>query len=173
MIRPATEADLPGISRIYDAIHDLEAAGRITTGWLRGIYPTLATAHAALEEGDLYVMEADGRVAASARINTCQVPEYDQASWQIPAKKDTALVLHTLTVDPALSRQGLARRFIAFYEEEARRRGLRALRMDTNARNLVARRLYASLGYREAGIVPCVFNGIPGVQLVCLEKAAF
>lgn len=31
-------------------------------------------------------------------------------------------------------------------------------------------RLYARLGYREAGIVPCVFNGIKGVGLVCLEK---
>lgn len=26
------------------------------------------------------------------------------------------------------------------------------------------------LGYEEVGIVPCVFNGIPNVQLVCLEK---
>ena len=42
--------------------------------------------------------------------------------------------------------------------------------MDTNERNAAARRLYAGLGYREAGIVPCTFNGIGGVQLVCLEK---
>ena len=42
--------------------------------------------------------------------------------------------------------------------------------MDTNARNLAARRLYKHLGYLEAGIVSCVFNGIPDVQLVCLEK---
>ena len=44
------------------------------------------------------------------------------------------------------------------------------LRMDTNAKNQAARKLYARLGYWEADIVPCVFNGIPGVQLVCLEK---
>ena len=42
--------------------------------------------------------------------------------------------------------------------------------MDTNAKNAAARRLYSRLGYREAGIVPCVFNGIPDVRLVCLEK---
>ncbi len=42
--------------------------------------------------------------------------------------------------------------------------------MDTNARNQAARALYARLGYQEPGIVDCVFNGIPGVQLVCLEK---
>ena len=42
--------------------------------------------------------------------------------------------------------------------------------MDTNARNMGARKLYQHLGYEEVGIVECVFNGIPNVQLVCLEK---
>jgi len=42
--------------------------------------------------------------------------------------------------------------------------------MDTNSRNLRARAMYKKLGYREIGIVPCVFNGIEGVQLVLLEK---
>lgn len=48
--------------------------------------------------------------------------------------------------------------------------GCAYLRMDTQAINQGARRLYAGLGYREPGLVPCVFNGIPDVQLVCLEK---
>ena len=42
--------------------------------------------------------------------------------------------------------------------------------MDTNERNASARALYRNLGYREVSIVPCACNGIPGVQLVCLEK---
>ena len=42
--------------------------------------------------------------------------------------------------------------------------------MDTNARNEAARAMYRKLGYREIGIVPTVFNGIEGVQLVLLEK---
>ena len=52
----------------------------------------------------------------------------------------------------------------------ARETGRPFLRMDTNVKNTAARRLYARLGYREAGAVSCCFNGIPGVQLVCLEK---
>ena len=31
-------------------------------------------------------------------------------------------------------------------------------------------KFYQKLGYTEIGIVPCVFNGIDGVQLVLLEK---
>ena len=37
-------------------------------------------------------------------------------------------------------------------------------------RSRFARRLYKHLGFREAGIVPCVFNGLAGVDLVMLEK---
>ena len=47
---------------------------------------------------------------------------------------------------------------------------LLCLRMDTNAKNENARRFYKKLGYSEVGIVPCVFNGIDGVNLVLLEK---
>ena len=42
--------------------------------------------------------------------------------------------------------------------------------MDTNERNTRARSIYARRGYREAGIIPCTFNGLEGVRLVCLEK---
>ena len=42
----------------------------------------------------------------------------------------------------------------------------------TNEKNKKARALYNKIGYREAGVVPCIFNGIEGVPLVCLEKMA-
>lgn len=80
------------------------------------------------------------------------------------------MVLHCLAVDPAQMRNGYGKAFIAFYETYARQCGCTALRMDTNAKNTRARKLYQTLGYEEVGIVPCVFNRIPNVQLVCLEK---
>ena len=67
-------------------------------------------------------------------------------------------------------RRGYGKRFVNFYEEFARQKGCRFLRMDTNQINTVARKLYNKLGYKEVGIVPCKFNGIEDVQLVCLEK---
>ena len=42
--------------------------------------------------------------------------------------------------------------------------------MDTNERNLVARKMYKKLNYEEIDMVPTVFNGIPDVNLVLLEK---
>ena len=61
--------------------------------------------------------------------------------------------------------------FVAFYEQYARENGCVCLRMDTNEINAPARALYRRLGYREAGVVPCDFQGLGQIRLVCLEKA--
>ena len=170
-IRKAVLEDIPHIAAIYDHILTEEEQGRAAVGWIRGVYPTEQTALDALEAGTLYVLERDGVIAAAAKLDQNQVPEYANAPWRYPdVPPEQVMVLHTLVVDPAFAGRGCGKRFVAFYEEHARTRGCPYLRMDTNAKNAAARRLYAGLGYWEAGIVPCVFNGIPDVQLVCLEK---
>ena len=171
MIRRAEVSDLPAVAAIYEAIHDREAAGLTTIGWQRGVYPTADTARAAVEAGELYVLVGGGRVVASGKINREQMPAYAEVDWHCPAPDDQVLVLHTLTVDPACQGRGYARQFLAFYEDMARSMGCAVLRIDTNARNAAARAMYAKHGYIESGVIPCVFNGIPGVNLVCMEKA--
>lgn len=170
-IRPATAADLPAVAALYDKIHAEERAGRTTTGWLAGIYPVRATAESALARGDLFVYD-DGAVRASYILNQVQVDVYTGAPWTLDVPDAQVMVLHTLVVDPAASGRGIGRTMVAYYEAYARAHGCTDLRMDTNARNAAARHLYAKLGYREIGVVPCEFNGIPGVQLVLLEKSA-
>lgn len=169
-IRRGTPADIPGIAAIYDRILTEEEAGRASVGWVRGVYPTEATALEALEAGELFVLTEDGIPVAAARINQTQVPVYSQAPWLWQAPAERVMVLHTLVVDPLRAGRGFGTEFVRFYEAYALERGCPYLRMDTNERNAAARRLYARLGYREADIVPCTFNGIGGVQLVCLEK---
>ena len=109
-------------------------------------------------------------VEAAAIINRIQVPVYAEVGWLYHAEPDEVMVLHTLVVDPLRAGRGYGTAFVAYYESYAKNNGCPVLRMDTNEKNAAARRLYARLGYREAGIVPCVFNGIKGVGLVCLEK---
>ena len=155
MIRKATEKDIQAVSHIYDEIHTEEEAGRVTIGWIRDIYPTEKTAEMALQMGDLYVLEE---------------PSYAEADWEYNAEEQEVMVLHTLVVSPTIENRGYGRAFVSFYEDFARKHGCSYLRMDTNQKNTRARQFYKKLGYREVGIVPCTFNGIIGVQLVCLEK---
>lgn len=170
-IRKAVLEDIPQVEAIYHRILTQEERGETTVGWIRGVYPTRQTALDALEAGTLFVLEQEGAVAAAAKIDQNQVPEYADASWRYPdAPAEQVMVLHTLVVDPAQAGRGCGSEFVRFYEGYARDYGCPYLRMDTNVKNTAARRLYARLGYWEAGVVSCVFNGIPDVRLVCLEK---
>lgn len=168
--RKATHEDIDAVARIYDAIHSCEEAGTASVGWARGVYPTRDTALAALQRGDLFVQQEQDRITGAAVINRLQVDCYRGANWQHPAEDREVMVLHTLVIDPCCARRGLGQDFVAFYEQYALQNGCPFLRMDTNARNLRARALYKKLGYTESDTVPCVFNGIAGVQLVLLEK---
>ena len=170
MFRKAVQADLDAIVSIYSAIHDREESGLSTTGWVRSIYPTRTTAQQSIIANDMFVLEEDDQILAAAKINQIQGEEYRFAPWTLDAPEHEVMVLHTLVVSPNRAGQGIGTRFVAFYEELAAQSGCTCLRMDTNERNSAARSLYKKLAYTEVGIVPCVFNGIEGVRLVCLEK---
>lgn len=169
MFRAAAAQDIPAVAQIYTDIIAREGETP-RTGWLPGVYPTGDTAAAALARGELFVYEEEGAVLAAGILNQTQVDVYALGHWQYPAPPEEVMVLHTLVVSPAASGRGLGRRFVGFYEDYARTHGCTVARLDTNAINLPARALYGGLGYREAGVVPCDFNGIPGVSLVLLEK---
>lgn len=170
IIRKAGERDISRVAEIYEEIHTEEERGNITVGWKRGIYPTESTARAALFRDDLYVIENDGVVVGSAIINREQPPAYEMAQWSFPFDSSDVLVLHTLTVSPEYFGRGYGKSMVKFYEKLAENLGALCLRLDTNVKNTVARRMYESMGYAEKGVVPCIFNGIDGVFLVCLEK---
>ena len=173
MIRKAQKDDTERIAEIYDAIIESDNnadSGDSHVGWQKGVYPTAKTAEDALERDDMFVMVERGRIVASAIINRVQIDSYRECNWKYAADDSEVMVLHTLCVDPTESGNGYGKRFVAFYENYAAENGCTCLRMDTNERNTNARRMYKKLGYDEAGIVPCDFNGIKGIGLVCLEK---
>ena len=169
-IRKASSSDIDAIAAIYDNIHTEEEAGRVSIGWVRGIYPSRTTAEEALARNDLFIAEAGGKAVGTAVINQIQVDAYAGAPWQYDAADDEIMVLHTLVIDPYTKGQGYGSSFVEFYEKYALENGCSYLRMDTNVLNAAARKFYSHRGYKEIAVVPCRFNGIPDVDLVLLEK---
>ena len=169
-IRPAVAADLDGITAIYDAIPDREEAGPVYTNWQRGKYPTVDTARQALEAGTLYVGEEDVFLWGVVNLNGIQLPEYDAILWTFPAERNQVAVIHTICIHPVRAGRGLARRMVAFCEEETRRQGKAVMRLDTWEGNLPANRMYPVLGYRYAGAAEFFFQGFIREILNCYEK---
>ncbi len=174
MIRKGEEKDIDSIETIYDKILEREEKGLASIGWRRGVYPTRETARQGVGRSDMYVYEdeATHKILAAGVINKVQLPIYAEGKWDIEATDDEVMVLHTLVVDPESAGRGIGKAFLAFYEKEARDGGCKALRIDTQAKNVMARALYSKLGYKEIGILACdFFNGIGSIELVLLEKA--
>ena len=170
MIRPATPADIPQVSAIYEEILTNEEQTKSYTNWVRGVYPTAETARNALKEGWLYVLEEDGLILATAILNHVQLPEYKDIPWQYPGQGDEIFVIHTLCVPPSRSGRGLARRFVAFAEGLAAGKWCRAMRLDTYEGNAPAAAFYPKLGYRLAGETEFFFEGFRHEVLICFEK---
>lgn len=172
MIRKADYQDIDSVASIYQRILSMDT----DIGWLPNVYPVRSTALEALDRGELYVyqtqstMEKNKEILAAMILNQTQVDAYAQGSWHYPARDSEVMVMHTLVVDPSHFGKGIATEMVAFYESFASEHDCSVLRIDTNAINKPARAMYRKLGYQEAGIVPCIFNGIPGVNLVLLEK---
>ena len=145
IIRKGTQADLASVEQLYNDIHTAEETGQQTIGWIRGVYPTRATAQAALDAKDLFVLEDAGKLLGAARINIAQVDSYAEGDWEFAARDEEVCVLHTLVVSPSASGKGYGKKLVKFYEDYALSHGCPELRMDTNARNAVARGLYKKL----------------------------
>lgn len=170
IIRKAEARDLDAIESIYNKILLKEEEGEVTTGWERGIYPRRETAEAALKRNDMFVIEDDGAFVGAGIINKEQVDVYAKAKWKYSAEDSEVMVLHTLVIDPDKSGMGYGKRFVDFYENYAREKGCKYLRMDTNEKNKAARSLYTKLGFNEIDCLPCIFNGLEGVNLILFEK---
>ncbi|WP_308553599.1 GNAT family N-acetyltransferase [uncultured Peptoniphilus sp.] len=170
IFRKANASDIDAIERIYNQIHLAEKNGEANVGWEMGVYPIRKTAEDALKREDLFVLEDDGVIIGSGIINQNQVDVYANANWRYKADPSEVMVFHTLVIDPNKKGKGYGRAFMKFYEEYALQNNYKYLRIDTNEKNKVARRIYKSLGYEEIDIIPCVFNGLEGVNLVLMEK---
>lgn len=170
MIRRANLHDLDRIEAIYNEIHSEIEAGRMPIRWTRGIYPARDIAEDSIRRREMFVLEFEGEIVASARINQYQGPEYDHATWRFAADPDSVMVLHTLCVSPKYKGRGFGKAFVAFYESFARSCGCTTLRLDSDAINRPAIALYLHLGYQKACVVNTSFNGIDAMQLVCMDK---
>jgi len=90
----------------------------------------------------LWVARQDGRIVGSVQLGI-----------DTPANQRHRADVSKLLVHPAFRRRGIARALMAELEREAARLGRNLLTLDTRTGDL-AEPLYASLGYRTAGVIP-------------------
>jgi ribosomal protein S18 acetylase RimI-like enzyme len=128
-------------------------------------YPNVPVFEKDIQLRQLWVADIEGEIAGFAAITTDQEPEYADVGWDID---ELSIVVHRLAVDPAFQGKGVAVALMLQAEQIARERGVKVLRVDTNAQNQATQRLFPKLGYALAGEIQLGFR--PGLSFLCYEK---
>ena len=158
MIEKAALRDADEVGALYDSVvDDLEATVNYP-GWKKGIYPIREDAQDAIREDTLFVLRESGQIAGTVILSHRAENAYAQAPWGVELAPEQVLVVHTLAVHPHFRGRGMGRRLAEFAIEYAKAEKLRAIRLDVNAKNIPAIRLYESLGFALIDTVDMGYN---------------
>lgn len=114
-------------------------------------YPLREDFQEDIEKGQLYAGLLKGSIAVLYTLNQACDEEYRAGAWRDP--EEPFYVVHRLCVEPDLQNQGIAKAALAHIEEEVRRQGVHALRLDVFSGNPAAFARYCHSGYEKVGEV--------------------
>lgn len=149
--------------RAREAEHDLvvllddAVAGGASVGFLPPLDPVVARAY---WRDTIAAVAAGRRVLLLAREGDAAVGTGQLGFPAMPNGRHRAEVMKLMVLRSA-RRRGIGRALMLALEDEARRRGRTTLVLDTRQGD-VSERLYASLGWRLAGIIPAYAESADG-----------
>ena len=139
-IRRYRDSDAAEVRALFVRVNRLMAPPHLTDAFEDYIARSLAEeidaipAYYAAREGAFFVARAGGRVMGMFGLETAG---------------EGAAELRRMYVDPDARRRGIARKMLAFAEDEARRAGAREMVLSTSEIQEEALALYRNAGYRE------------------------
>ena len=163
LIRLAALNDIPQIMHLVSEVVPLmNASGNFQ--WDAN-YPNAEIFTEDIHHGKLWLAEIENKIAGISAITTDQDPEYAQVGWDI---SEIAIVTHRLAVSVNHRSRGVAEALLQKAEQEALRRGINILRVDTNTKNVATQKLFPKMGYLFSGEIGLSYR--PGLRFYCFEK---
>lgn len=146
-IRIGNIDELGKVKDFYNSLIEEMQEAKYKPGWKKDIYPTMEMLREALEKGELYIGEEEGKTASCMILNRTCNERYQEISWPMKAEPDQVLAVHTFGVHPRFSGRGLGKRMIEEAVKMAANRGMKAIRLDVLEGNLPAEKLYQKVGF--------------------------
>ena len=138
--------DLDSICELVsDAITEMER--REIYQWDE-LYPARIDFEDDIRKGNLYVVYEGSDLAAFYVISDESDEQYANANWQFG---DSYYVLHRFCVSPKMQNKGVGKAVLTQIEDQIRKMGYGAVRLDTFTENPYAQKLYRHNGYISRG----------------------
>lgn len=145
------KAILDEVDRILEIMDSARAFQRSLgfRQWEDG-YPSRAIIINDIEQGDAYVLVADGIIVAYS-VLTIGDDAYDSLpdTWMYAGEYG---VVHRIAVAPEARGGGISRELFAAYEAVFAESGVNIIRIDTGENNVIMRHLLGKYGYESRGL---------------------
>ena len=153
----ASLEDFPRVRAFYHSIIDEMQHLPWFPCWEKGVYPTDESLQGYLDRGEMRLMIIDGEIAAAAALGG-RLDCAPEVHWPSEAAENEYATVNMVAVHPRFGRQGLAKQMVSHLMKLARKRELRALRLDVVDINEPAKRLYTVLGFQYVISETTVFD---------------
>lgn len=172
-IRKGTKDDIDKVAALYDTLNDYLDSHINYPGWKKGIYPIREDAEKGILENNLFVFEKEERIAGTIILNHEPEEVYNRVDWHNEFSYEDIFVIHTLAVHPEFLQQKIGKKLIDFALDYAKKRQMKAVRLDVYEKNTPAIHLYENAGFEYIDTVDLGY-GMYGLdwfklyQFVCL-----
>lgn len=116
--------------------------------WIRDVYPTHKDITAYCREGEMWVAEHDGTIAAAMVIARERKGTDDTVQWTVDAQAEQISVIRLLAVEPDLQNKGIATSLLNLAKRICADRGDKAIRLEALSDSVPGNRLYKKNGYQ-------------------------
>lgn len=148
LFRLAKKDEFESLRKFYWNLIDEMRGQSDKIGWKKGIYPTDEFLRESLDKKEMYVLEENGKICASAIINSDYNEGYADIPWSFDCREDEVLIPHALAVSPSLQGRGIGKLFVKEIISLAKKQGKKAMRLDTLGTNTAAQKLYLACGFK-------------------------
>ncbi len=168
-IRKASEADLDDVCRMYDEIIDSTEGKECSPLWTKGVYPNRDYFRGTIERGELYLAFCDGCIAGGVVRNHRQADGYGDVPWDAAASPAEVYTIHTLGVHPAFQHRNIATEISRRVIDDARKDGMKAIRLDVIDGNYPSVLLYRRMGFTDHGQHILHYEGMDDIPFTMME----
>ncbi len=144
-------SDLKRVAEFYDRVIDYLYEHINYPVWEKGVYPSEKTIKVAIEKGNQYALEDNGKIVGAVLFDLTPVGDYSVGEWKQNLELGEYYLIHAFTTDYNCYKRGLGSFIMEWCKQKALKEGKKAIRVDVVPTNYPARSFYEKHGFTFAG----------------------
>ena len=151
ILQHASITDYASVLAFYDDVTERTPEIELYARWQKGKHPTAEGIKAYIQEGSLYLYKEQDAIVGAMAVTMYQGEDYHAIEWRRDAADKEVAVIHILAVSPDKQGAGIGSGMIREAILLAKKKGMKAIRLDALASNTPAHKIYERLGFEYRG----------------------